>query len=73
MGARVELFLRVAPSTTLGLLAVGLTLAAVSIVTDILRTPLGFSSFPAWIIFAVNGGIALGGSLLLILSTKAAR
>jgi hypothetical protein len=69
--ARVERFLRVAPIATLALLAAGLTLAAAAIVADLLRTPLGFSSFPAWIILAVNGGIALGGSLLLILSAKA--
>lgn len=72
IGARLERFLRVAPSTTLTLLAIGLVLSLLAAVTEVLRTPFGYSSFPVWIIFAINGGMALGGSGMLILSSKSA-
>ncbi len=69
-GAALERFLRVAPSTTLILLLAGVAFALLAVVTRLLGTPFGFSSLPIWIIFAINGGIALGGTVLLVLSSK---
>lgn len=69
-GAALERFLRVAPSTTLILLLAGVAFALLTVVTRLLGTPFGFSSLPIWIIFAINGGIALGGTVLLALSSK---
>ena len=66
----LERFLRVAPSTTLILLLAGVAFALLAVVTRLLGTPFGFSSLPVWIIFAINGGIALGGTVLLVLSNK---
>ena len=68
--AALERILRVAPSTTLILLLAGVALALLAVVTGFLGTPFGFSSFPVWIIFAINGGIALGGTVLLVLYSK---
>jgi hypothetical protein len=44
--------------------------ALLAVITGLLGTPFGFSSLPIWIIFAINGGIALGGTVLLVLSNK---
>ncbi len=63
-GAALERFVRVAPVSTLALLGAGLVLSGLTVLTWIWRTPFGFSSFPVWVIFAINAGVSLAGGLM---------
>ncbi|MHB1434521.1 MAG: hypothetical protein ACYCW9_00140 [Thermoplasmata archaeon] len=58
--------------TPLVLLATGLILSLLAVLTGIWKTPFGFSSFPVWIILAINGAVALTGALMLILASRSA-
>lgn len=54
------------------LLAAGVLLLLLAVVTGILKTPFGFSNVPVWIIFAANGGIALVGFGMLFVASNSA-